>query len=149
MESLTGQNQRLQPTEPGGQVPQVQLSQGDIFTEPQHGGFRSHAVENLQIIVPPEVVALGPEKAQDYLLGVRRKYTEAQDLINSSQSKLLELGTNSFDNDLGHVENVLQDYERQARNGERFFRNLIKEQETLRAKQAEQDGSSLGADATV
>lgn len=142
-ENLTGQNQRLQPTELGDQVPQAKLSQDDLFPELQTGGLISHAVENLQIFVPPEVAALGQEKTEEYLLTVRRNYTQAQDLIISSRSKLQDLLANRLDNDLGHLDNELLKMSciHQAHNGVEFLRNFIQEQNVLRAKRAEQDGS--------
>lgn len=87
----TAQGPHVQPGGSGHQMPQVLQGRGQAPTNEQFSAKVLQAVQNLQVIVPPQIHAQGQEKSQSYLRDLKTKYAQALQKVEVAGSKLQEL----------------------------------------------------------
>lgn len=150
----TSQAPHVQPGGPGHQMPQGQQGRGQAPVNEQFSAKALQAVQNLQIIVPPQIYAQGPEKAQIYLREARTKYAQSLQKIDIATSKLQELqnhaeqrqnqGKTFTPEEAQNFAQMRAKYQQQNHEGREFLLKFKNQQDTLRAQQIQNPGNLNG-----
>lgn len=150
----TSQGPHGQAGGPGHPMPQVQQGRSQASTNEQFSAKVLQAVQNLQIIVPPQFHAQGPDKAQIYLREARTKYAQSLQKIEIATSKLQDLqnhaeqrqnqGKNFTTDEAQNFNQMRAKYQQQSHEGREFLGKFRNQQDTLRAQQIQNSGNING-----
>ena len=153
----TSQGQQVQQGGPSQQMPQVQQGRGQASANEQFSTKVLQAVQNLQIIIPPQYQAQGPEKAQGYLREARTKYAQSLQKIEIATLKLQELqnhaeqrqsqGKQFSPEEAQNFNQMRAKYQQQSHDGREFLGKFKSQQDSFRAQQVQNQSGLNGAQA--
>lgn len=150
----TNQGPHVQSGGPGHQMPQVQQARSQAPTNEQFSSKVLQAVQNIQIIVPPQFQAQGQEKAQVYLREAKTKYAQSLQKIEVAGSKLQEIqnhaeqrqnqGKNFTPDEAQSITQMKAKYQQQSNEAREFLTKFKNQQEMLRIQQNQNAGNLNG-----